>query len=80
MSNFYSERFLESFGPYIERGWVFCSVRPGVQKLAQIDRDCTLPSCPLAEKVHRHQATDEDRKYTDRVSADWLALKLKQSR
>lgn len=76
MSDFYSERFLESFGPYIEQGWVFCSIRKGFQILPQPDRDCTIASCPLAEKVHRHQATAEDLKYTVQVFADWLALKL----
>jgi len=79
MSNdFYSERFLESFGPYIERGWVFCSIRPGLQPLIQTDRDCTLPSCPLAGTVHRHQPTLEDREYTYDVLSDWLRLQYEE--
>jgi hypothetical protein len=72
--DFYSERFLESFGPYIERGWVFCSIRPGLQPLIQTDRDCTLSSCPLAGTVHRHQPTLEDREYTCDILNDWLRL------
>jgi hypothetical protein len=80
MSDRYFEPFLESFGPYIEQGWVFCSIRNGFQILSQPDRDCIIASCPLAEKVHRHQVTDEDSKYTDRVHADWLALKQSKRR
>jgi hypothetical protein len=78
--NYYSERFLESFGPYIEQGWIFCSVPPNLQILAQVDRDCTIPSCPLAGTPHRHVPTLADREETYDIVTDWLKLKFEREK